>query len=255
MAGDDPTRLRNDLDYLERQKASEYAPLGVSLGGPPTASFGMLPNGSPAPYPQDVEFGVPPTAAFGAAPTGGAPGTPQNPMNLDEPAAPYGVGMSPQGMGAIGSPQVPMDLDQGVTPEMAHQAASKVLPNGSPAPFYVDDNPEPDVPMDEDNGRPAMGPMGQRMAGYQPPVMPTNQPQWFSPTQADMAGLPSQQPVDPWFAALTPEEQRMVGGQEAARPRGSPLGGGGINPFGSETESEIARIRQQYEQAIRGNYR
>lgn len=249
---DDPNRLRNDLDYLERQKAAEYAPLGVGLGPPPTASFGMLPNGSPAPYPQDVQFGVPPTAAFPTAPTVGPPGSPQNPMNLDEPAAPYGVGMSQQGMGALGSEQAPLDMDQGVTPEMARQAASKVLPNGSPAPFYVDDN-EPTVSIDD--GRPAMGPMGQAMEGYQPPVMPTNQPRWYSPTQADVAALPSQQPVDPWFSALTPEEQRMVGGQEAARPRGGPLqGGGGINPFGGDTENEIARIRAQYEQAIRGNY-
>lgn len=237
----DDARLRNDLDYLERQKAAEYAPLGVSLGGPPTASFGTLPNGSPAPYPQDVEFGATPTAAFGAAPP-------------PSPAAPYGVGVGDQGMGAIGSPQVPMDLDQGVTPEMAHQAASKVLPNGSPAPFYVDDSQDQAVMADE--GRPALGPVGQAMQGYQPPVMPTNQPEWFSPTQSDIAALPSQQPVDPWFSALTPEEQRMVGGQEAARPRGGPLSGnGGINPFGQDTENEIARLRQQYEQAIRGNYR
>lgn len=246
---DDTNRLRNDLDYLERQKAAEFAPLGVGLGPPPTASFGMLPNGSPAPYPQDVEFGVPPTAAFPHA-----PGTPQNPINLDEPAAPYGVGMGPQGMGALGTPDAPMDLDQGVTPEMAHTAAGKVLPDGSPAPFYVDDTDDRTVSIDD--GRPAMGPMGQAMEGYQPPVMPTAQPQWYSPTRADMAGLASNQPVDPWFSALTPEEQRKVGGQEAARPRGGPLqGGGGINPFGGDTENEIARIRAQYEQAIRGNYR
>lgn len=237
---DDTNRLRNDLDYLERQKAAEFAPLGVGLGPPPTASFGMLPNGSPAPYPQDVEFGVPPTAAFGTAPP-------------PPPAAPYGMGVGPQGMGAIGSEQAPMDLDQGVTPEAAHMAATKVLPNGSPAPFYVDDSQDSVVNIDD--GRPAMGPMGQAMQGYQPPVMPTAQPQWFSPTQGDMAALPSQQPVDPWFAALTPEEQQMVGGAEAARPRASPIGGGGANPFGGEMESEIARIRQQYEQAIRGNYR
>jgi hypothetical protein len=246
----DDTRLRNDLDYLERQKAAEYAPLGVSLGGPPTASFGTLPNGSPAPYPQDVEFGATPTAAFGAPPVAqygmGAGQAGAGPLPYPG-EAPYGLEEHPRGYS-------PIAADQGVTPEMAHQAASKVLPDGSPAPFYVDDSQDQAVMADE--GRPALGPVGQAMQGYQPPVMPTNQPEWFSPTQSGIAALPSQQPIDPWFSALTPEEQRMVGGQEAARPRGGPLSGnGGINPFGQDTENEIARLRQQYEQAIRGNYR
>lgn len=243
---DDTSRLRNDLDYLERQKAQEYAPLGVGLGGPPTAGFPMLPNGQPAPYPNDVQFGVPPTAAFPNAPP-------------PEPAAPYGVGMSAGGMGAIGSPQAPMDLDQGVTPEMAHQAAGKVLPNGSPAPFFVDDG----------GGQPEIGPMGQALQGYTPPVQPVAagaapvMPGWYSPPpgpplqSADAYMAQSQQGIDPWFHSLTPEEQQMVGGPEAARPRGGPIqGGGGVDPFaGNGMENEIQRIRQQYEQAVRGNYR
>jgi len=252
-------RLGRDLDQLEQQKADEYAPLGASLGGPP-GGYPTLPNGQPAPYPS-APYGMG-TSQFGAGPIG----SPEAPMMLDNvppptaafgpppPAAPYGIGASAAGMGPIGSPEAPMMLDdQGVTPEMAHAAAAKVLPNGQPAPFYVDDT-DRTVPIDE--GTPALGPTGQALQGYTPPVMPTNQPQWHSPTPDQIAALPSQQPVDNWFNALTPDEQRAVGGPQAAQPRGGPIsGGGGINPFGGGMEEEIQRLRQQYEQAVRGGYR